>query len=71
MEITFAYAGPVIGIIAWNAAVSLIGIICVYIFLHRERFKKYKLLKFVTKPFHKIIITIAKTRLEKKDRKDE
>jgi len=69
LKTSFAYAGPVIGVIAWNAAISLIGIICVYIFLHRERFKKYKLLNFISKPFHKIIIQIAQKRL--KDKKDE
>ena len=60
-----AYAGPVIGVIAWNATASLIGIICVYIYLHREKLRKYRLISAITKPFHKIIRNIAKTRLSK------
>ena len=67
----FIYAGPVIGVIAWNATISLIGIICVYIFLHRNRFKKYKILNFLTKPFHNIIIKIAKKRLEDKKQNEK
>ena len=61
--------GPVIGIVAWNVVGSLIAIICVYIFLHKERFKRYKLLTFITKPFHKTIVRIAKKRLRKKEKK--
>ena len=61
--ITFAYAGPVIGAIAWNAIGSIIGIICVYAFLNRQKLKKYRVLNFITKPFHKLIIKIAKGRL--------
>ena len=52
----FAYAGPVIGVIAWNAIGSLIGIVCVYAFLNRKKLKKYRFLNFITKPFHKLIV---------------
>tara|TARA_Y100000813_G_scaffold194319_1_gene174538 strand:+ start:913 stop:1101 length:189 start_codon:yes stop_codon:yes gene_type:complete len=58
--------GPVIGVFAWNAIGSLIAIICVYIFLHRERLKKYRILYFLTRPFHKIIKKIAERRIRKK-----
>ena len=63
---TFAYAGPVIGLIAWNAIGSLIGIICVYAFLNRQKLKRYRFLNFITKPFHKLIIKIANKRLNSK-----
>ena len=66
---TFAYAGPVIGLIAWNAIGSLIGIICVYAFLNRQKLKRYRLLNFITKPFHKLIIKIANKRLNSKKNK--
>ena len=65
----FAYAGPVIGVIAWNAIWSIIGIICVYAFLNRQKFKKYRFLNFITKPFHKLVINIAKERLKSKENK--
>ena len=61
--IMFGYAGPVIGVIAWNATASLIGVVCVYIYLHRKRLRKYKLLAIITKPFHKLIKDIANKRL--------
>lgn len=61
-----SYAGPVIGVIAWNAIGSLVGVICVYAFLHKDRLKKYKIINFLTKPFHKLIVKIAKKRLNKK-----
>ena len=66
MFTTLAYAGPVIGVIAWNAIGSIIGIICVYVFLNRQRLKRYKFLNFITRPFHKLIIKIAKRRLNSK-----
>ena len=66
----FAYAGPVIGVIAWNAIGSLIGIVCVYAFLNRKKLKKYRFLNFITKPFHSLIVKIAtKTINEKKLKK--
>lgn len=66
---TFAYAGPVIGVIAWNAIGSLIGIVCVYAFLNRQKLKRYKFLNFITKPFHKFIVKIATRRLNSKKNK--
>ena len=66
---TFAYAGPVIGVIAWNAIGSLIGIICVYAFLNRQKLKRYRFLNFITKPFHNIIKKIATKRLNAKKNK--
>ena len=62
----FGYAGPVIGIIAWNLSLSLIGVICVYIYLHRAKLKKYKILAILTKPLHKSIKRIAKKRINAK-----
>mgnify|MGYP001163469268 CR=1 FL=1 len=61
--------GPVIGVVAWNVVGSLIAIICVYIFLHKDKFKRYKLLLFITKPLHKTIVRIAEKRLKKKRNK--
>jgi len=66
LNIVFGYAGPVIGIFAWNAVGTIIGIICVYAFLNRKQLKKNKFLNFITKPFHKYIIKIAKRRLDTK-----
>ena len=66
LNIIFGYAGPVIGIFAWNAIGAIIGVICVYGFLNRKQLKKNKLLNFITKPFHKYIIRIAKRRLDSK-----
>ena len=66
MFTTLAYAGPVIGVIAWNAIGSIVGIICVYAFLNRQKLKRYKFLNFITKPFHKFIVKIAKRRLNSK-----
>jgi len=65
--LTFAYAGPIIGVVAWNLTASLIGVICVYIFLHRDKFKKYKFVRIITKPLHGIIKKIALKRLSKKN----
>ena len=62
----FGYMGPVLGVVAWNTIGSLLAIICVYIFLHREKLKRYKLLVFLTKPFHNIIKKVANKRLLKK-----
>ncbi len=61
----FSYMGPVMGVIAWNATASLIGVICVYFFLHREKLRKYKIIHFITKPLHKMIKNIATKRLHK------
>ena len=57
--------GPVLGIIAWNTIGSVVAILCVYIFLHKEKLKKYKILVYLTKPFHKLIKKVAKKRLSK------
>ena len=38
LTLYFGYMGPVIGVFAWNAIGSLIAIICVYIFLHKDEF---------------------------------
>ena len=54
------------GIVAWNTIGSLIAIICVYIFLHRDKLRKNKFLYFLTKPLHKTIKKIANKRLKKK-----
>ena len=56
------------GIVAWNTIGSLIAIICVYIFLNRDKLKQNKLLFFLTKPLHKTIKRIANRRLAKKKR---
>ena len=62
--------GPVMGVVAWNAIGSLIAIFCVYIFIHRDKLKRFKILFFLSKPFHKTIKKIANRRLSrKKDRK--
>lgn len=61
--------GPVIGVVTWNALGSLIAIICVYIFLHRGKLRKYTILAFLTKPMHKLIIKIAKKSLRKRNTK--
>ena len=66
LNIIFGYAGPVIGIFAWNAIGTIIGIVCVYGFLNRKQLKRNKFLNFITKPFHKYIIRIAKRRLDSK-----
>ena len=61
--------GPVLGVVAWNAIGSLLAVICVYIFLHKEKFKKYKILVIVTKPFHRIIKKIATKKLDNQKKK--
>ena len=66
---TFGYAGPIIATIAFNSLGALIATICVYIYLNRKKFKKNKILTFITKPFHGIISKIATKNLEKKNRK--
>lgn len=58
------------GVIAWNAVSSLIAIACVYIFLHRDKLKKYKILVFLTKPLHKIIKKIANKRLSNQKKRN-
>ena len=67
MYYIFGYLGPVLGIVAWNTIGSLIAIICVYIFLHKDKLKKYKILVLLTKPFHKAIKKVAKKRLSKNE----
>ena len=62
----FAYAGPVVAVITWNALASAFAALCVYIFLRREKFKKKKWLVFITKPFHGIIKKIAQNKISKK-----
>ena len=62
----FAYAGPVIGVIAWNAIGSLIAMVCVYAFLNRKKLKKYRFLNFITKPFHGLIEKIARKTINEK-----
>jgi hypothetical protein len=64
----FAYAGPVMGVIAWNAIGSLIGVVCIYAFLNKEKFKRNKFIYKITKPFHKIIKRIARNRLDSNTR---
>lgn len=61
--------GPVIGVVAWNAIGSLIAIICVYIFLHKDKLKKYRIIAFITKPFHKIIKKVAINKLNNQKKK--
>ena len=61
--------GPVMGIVAWNTIGSLIAIICVYIFLNREKLKRNKILFTITKPLHKPIKNIANKRLSRKKNK--
>tara|TARA_Y100001968_G_C19405798_1_gene743551 strand:- start:1274 stop:1492 length:219 start_codon:yes stop_codon:yes gene_type:complete len=67
-HIIFLYAGPVIGAIAWNASASLVGVICVYLYLHRDKLRKYRLISFLTRPFHNILKRIAKNRLSKSNK---
>ena len=61
----FGYMGPVLGIVTWNTISSLIAILCVYIFLHREKLKKNKILFLLTKPLHGLIKRVANKRLSK------
>ena len=61
--------GPVMGVVAWNAIGSLFAIICVYIFLHKDKLKKYKIIVFITKPFHRIIKRVATNKLANQKKK--
>ena len=63
--VTFAYAGPVIASIAFNAFGSALATICVYLYLHRDRLKVHRKLMALSKPFHKLIVKIAKGRIAK------
>ena len=65
---TFAYAGPIVASIAINGLWAAIGVICVYFYLNKNRFKKYKLLNIITRPFHKTIKKIALKRISKKNK---
>ena len=65
LNLNFAYAGPIIGAFVINAAGALIATIFVYIYLNRQKFKKYKTLSFMTRPFHGVIKKIAIKNIEK------
>ena len=62
----FLYAGPIIASIAINGIWAAIGVACVYMYLNKEKLNKYKLLKIITRPLHKIIKRIALKRINKK-----
>ena len=65
LNLIFGYAGPIIGAFVINAAGALISTIFVYIYLNRQKFKKYKILSFITRPFYGIIKRIAIKNIEK------
>ena len=65
----FGYVGPIMGSILITSAWSLIGVICVFIYLHRERLRKYKLFYFLTSFLHKPIKKIALKKIKNNERK--
>ena len=65
--IYFSYAGPIIASIAINGIWAAIGVVCVYLYLNKEKLRKYKLIKTITRPLHKIIKKIALKRINKKN----
>tara|TARA_Y100001968_G_C18692474_1_gene407525 strand:+ start:228 stop:485 length:258 start_codon:yes stop_codon:yes gene_type:complete len=71
VNLNFAYAGPIVGAFVINATGALIATICVYIYINRQKFRKYKFLSIITRPFHGIIKKIAIKNIEKqtKDKK--
>ena len=69
MLVTFAYAGPVIASIAFNVGGAAVATVCVYLYLHRDRFKRNKVFLIFTKPFHGLVKKIAITNLKKVETK--
>lgn len=69
MLANFAYAGPVIASIAFNIGGAAVATACVYLYLHRERFKRKKVLLMLTKPFHGLVKRIAIAKLKKVEAK--
>ena len=69
MLATFAYAGPVIASIAFNISGAAVATVCVYLYLHRERFKRKKVLLMLTKPFHGLVKRLAIAKLKKVETK--
>ena len=65
LKLVFAYAGPIVGAFVINLTGALIATICVYIYLNRQKFRKYKFISIITKPFHGIIKKIAIKNIEK------
>lgn len=60
----FAYAGPVLASLALNGIWAVVGTICVYGYLNRDRLGKKKWLRFATKPLHSLIKSIALSKLD-------
>jgi len=60
----FAYAGPILASLALNGFWAVLGTICVYAYLNRERLGKKRWLRAVTKPLHTTIKKIATSKLE-------
>ena len=69
--IVFAYAGPIVGAFVINATGALIATLCVYLYLNRQKFRKYKFLTIISKPFHGIIKKIAIKNIEKQDKNNK
>ena len=67
--VTFGYAGPVIASIAFNVAGSAVATLCVYLYLHRDRFKGRRNLMALSRPLHGLITKIAKGKLDKIEKK--
>ena len=67
--LTLGYVGPIVGSLLITSAYSLIGIICVFIYFHRDRLRKYKLVYFLTSFFHKYIKKIALKRIKENERR--
>ena len=65
----FGYVGPIMGSILITSAWSLIGVICVFIYLHRDRLRKYKLIYFMTTFLHATIKKIALKKIQNNERK--
>jgi len=59
----FAYAGPVLASLALNGIWAVLGTICVYGYLNRERLGKKRWLRLATKPLHATIKKIATSKL--------
>ena len=68
-QLIFAYVGPIMGSILITSTWSLIGVICVFLYLHRARLRKYKLIYFLTSFLHGTIRKIALKKIEENDKK--
>ena len=63
------YVGPIMGSILITSTWSLIGVICVFIYLHRERLRKYKFFYYLTRFLHNPIKKIALKKIKNNERK--